>query len=621
MSLRTPTILVRNTLLLVVFSLLLSSLPTLTLAETPAGDWCYTQVFYAEKVANNPLLRDPEACFQYSLCDYPEERDDWVPAVDKPITYIRLYFHLFANDDGSSPAATADDVAEQVNALNTDYLPYRIQFEYLVDSANSTQFRWITSTSEFDQMKNAYAISPDEYLNIFVVDVNINGSVYSFATFPWDGDVTSNTGGIVMNDSQFWPQDAGTLPHEMGHALGLWHTHHGVSEVSQCGACYESVGASDRDYTGDFCSDTDPTPTNYACNGPGGTDPCSGSDWGPTDPQNYMGYAPSFCYTEFSTQQSGRMHCWINEELLGWTIPLAISGTNTFGAAPLTVDFDAATPRTVTDWAWNFGDGGAAGVQSPTHDYAPGYYNVGLTITTPQGPFSEVIEGMVSAYADTMWIEQVEGEAGEVVKVDVYAQHYLPLKEITIPFGFAGPLGIVYDSFSTAGTRTDYFDIKSQVNYDFFNDRAAVYLNCSNSGTQPYLSPGSGPIASLWFTIPGGAPSGENPINLISYNGFDPEYTSYAGTYQPVANDGFVLLDPSCCTGPSVGNVDASPDNQVTMGDLTVLIDHLFISLEPLACDVEGNVDGSLDGQVTMGDLTILIDHLFISLSPLMPCP
>ncbi len=76
-----------------------------------------------------------------------------------------------------------------------------------------------------------------------------------------------------------------------------------------------------------------------------------------------------------------------------------------------------------------------------------------------------------------------------------------------------------------------------------------------------------------------------------------------------------------CCTGPSVGNVDASPDNLVTMGDLTTLIDHLFISLTPLGCVEEGNVDLSADGLVTMGDLTALIDALFISLAPLPACP
>ncbi len=82
-----------------------------------------------------------------------------------------------------------------------------------------------------------------------------------------------------------------------------------------------------------------------------------------------------------------------------------------------------------------------------------------------------------------------------------------------------------------------------------------------------------------------------------------------------------VTVAVGCCTGPSVGNVDGSVDNLVTMGDLTVLIDHLFISLTPVACVDEANVDSSLDGLVTMGDLTVLIDHLFISLNPLSACP
>ncbi len=82
-----------------------------------------------------------------------------------------------------------------------------------------------------------------------------------------------------------------------------------------------------------------------------------------------------------------------------------------------------------------------------------------------------------------------------------------------------------------------------------------------------------------------------------------------------------VVEEPGCCTAPSVGNVDASLDGLVTMSDLTILIDHLFISLQRLACPEEGNVDMSPDELVTMGDLTILIDHLFVSLNPLPPCP
>ncbi len=102
-------------------------------------------------------------------------------------------------------------------------------------------------------------------------------------------------------------------------------------------------------------------------------------------------------------------------------------------------------------------------------------------------------------------------------------------------------------------------------------------------------------------------------------------HTIYAEASDGLAIDDqwgtFFVTDGSCCTGGSVGNVDASMDNLVTMGDLTVLIDHLFISLTPVICPAEANVDMSADGRITMGDLTILIDHLFISLSPLDPCP
>ncbi len=80
------------------------------------------------------------------------------------------------------------------------------------------------------------------------------------------------------------------------------------------------------------------------------------------------------------------------------------------------------------------------------------------------------------------------------------------------------------------------------------------------------------------------------------------------------------VIPSTCCRGDSRGNVDGSLDFQVTMSDLTVLIDHLFISLSPLDCVDEGNLDGDILGEVTMSDLTVLIDHLFISLNPLPPC-
>lgn len=128
-------------------------------------------------------------------------------------------------------------------------------------------------------------------------------------------------------------------------------------------------------------------------------------------------------------------------------------------------------------------------------------------------------------------------------------------------------------------------------------------------------------------------------VTVILLETADTVTTDGAGTYYfPSVPDGDVTLlvgttnyEPqivvakeTCCAGTSVGNVDASPDNAVTLGDLTKIIDHLFISLDPLVCWDEGNLDASQppgEGSVTLADLTILIDHLFVSLRPLRPCP
>ncbi|RME25073.1 MAG: hypothetical protein D6800_07990 [Candidatus Zixiibacteriota bacterium] len=75
----------------------------------------------------------------------------------------------------------------------------------------------------------------------------------------------------------------------------------------------------------------------------------------------------------------------------------------------------------------------------------------------------------------------------------------------------------------------------------------------------------------------------------------------------------------NCCHGAS-GNVNCDPDDVVDVGDLTQLIDHLFISFPPLCCPEEANINGDPDGTVDVGDLTVLIDHLFINFTPTAPC-
>lgn len=74
-----------------------------------------------------------------------------------------------------------------------------------------------------------------------------------------------------------------------------------------------------------------------------------------------------------------------------------------------------------------------------------------------------------------------------------------------------------------------------------------------------------------------------------------------------------------CCIG-ATGNIDNDINNITDIADLTLLIDHLFITLTPLSCPAEANIDGDGAGVVDIADLTFLIDHLFISLIPTAAC-
>ena len=61
------------------------------------------------------------------------------------------------------------------------------------------------------------------------------------------------------------------------------------------------------------------------------------------------------------------------------------------GIAPLNVTFTNTTTGTVTTWAWDFGDGSASTIKSPSHSYAaPGSYTVKLTAAGPGGSNTKI---------------------------------------------------------------------------------------------------------------------------------------------------------------------------------------------------------------------------------------
>jgi hypothetical protein len=98
---------------------------------------------------------------------------------------------------------------------------------------------------------------------------------------------------------------------------------------------------------------------------------------------------------------------------------------------------------------------------------------------------------------------------------------------------------------------------------------------------------------------------------------------SASGTYSPASE--ITQVDLSVCCVGQVGDINGINGDEPTLGDIMVLIDHLYISYTDPICMTEADVDqsGGLNPtrkDLTLLDIMILIDHLFINYGPLHLC-
>ncbi len=309
----------------------------------------------------------------------------------------------------------------------------------------------------------------------------------------------------------------------------------------------------------------------------------------------------------YSTPQAP--HSWLIGPLpdlqgsIDEVVGVAFFADTTIGWVPFDVNYTATSGLQVDTWAWDFFDGDSAFVQSPSHTYTiPGMFDVSVEIDADGDIRYSQKDNYIVALADSMIAPDTGLLPGETIEVPIYARNITPLTSIIIPVEYSGVLNLTLDSFSTAGCRTDYFELQNYIHADANNKRKTIKLQSSASGGAPELSPGTGCIVKLYLRLAAGATPGDSAIiGLDGYSFYTPEFNGSVLNYEPVAQSGSIY---ACAHR---GNMDG--EEGITVSDVTFLVDYLFKG-GPAPDPLESS-DVNCDDETTVVDLSHLVDYLF----------
>jgi hypothetical protein len=217
-------------------------------------------------------------------------------------------------------------------------------------------------------VKNLVRWDPSRFYNVWVVNRidgmdGTSGTFYAgYAYFP---GVSAALDGTIMLATQMQPNRK-TLPHEIGHALSLYHPFEGTGPPGP--ACPSNADCS---VDGDEVCDTDPItqPGGFVCRT--GNNACTGTPYSINTEHNFMNYTT--CSTLFTADQKTRLLASaVGPFRIGLTTSRALDAA--YPLTPYTAP-PAASCTPTTSGAGLAGQYGAAGIINfniTSRDYASG---------------------------------------------------------------------------------------------------------------------------------------------------------------------------------------------------------------------------------------------------------
>ncbi len=227
--------------------------------------------------------------------------------------FVRIVFHILRRKDGTG-GRTPADVYTALSKLDDAYNPHNICFSlHSIDYIDSTELyqKYFTYDNFLTNIRIKYVPNA---INIYVLPLegpDNRGKADGVISYLYPGfnysyvNLSAALGGKIDGNDVF----IGSLAHEVGHVLGLLHTHESVA------TCPEYVNGTNCAACGDLLCDTraapnfniDPliiSPSN--CQYIGGATDGNGDPYNP-DTHNIMSYTLFNCMTEFSPQQGAVM--------------------------------------------------------------------------------------------------------------------------------------------------------------------------------------------------------------------------------------------------------------------------------------------------------------------------